>query len=390
MSQKQFDEISRLLLAYSAGDYTLKGTVSDEVNELDMIISGINMLGEELESTNVSRDFFLSIFNTVTDLVFVINKNGIILDANDAVTTLLGYEKEEVIKKHFESFLAASSLSLIDDIKSNLKGEKETHVVEANLVNKKGNEIIGLFTNTKLHDRFDKFNGYLLAVKDITRQKKNESLILQAIISTQQAEQRRVADDLHDSLGQELSMAKLMVTNLSRFNNDNKDFMDLLETCQEIVDNAIEHLREICFDLMPNVLIRGGLPSAISDLVNKLNNQKKIKAEFALTDNFPRMISDLEIVVYRIVQEFINNMIKHSTATKLFVNLYEQNDQTIRIELKENGQGFDIKKLEQLKENRGYSNIKSNINAFDGKYTLESSANGTELIIEFPKTYIDE
>ena len=65
MSRQQFEEISNLLLAYSAGDYHVKGNISENVDELDMIISGINMLGEELLPTNVSRDFFSGIFNSL-------------------------------------------------------------------------------------------------------------------------------------------------------------------------------------------------------------------------------------------------------------------------------------------------------------------------------------
>ena len=84
-------------------------------------------------------------------------------------------------------------------------------------------------------------------------------------------------------------------------------------------------------------------------------------------------------------------MIKHSSATKLFVNLYELSQDKFAVELEENGQGFDIGKLSKPRENRGYSNMMSNIKAFGGEYNLESEKNvGTKLSVKFPKLYEQE
>lgn len=386
MSTNQYDEISRLLLAYSAGEYDYKGSVSNDVNDLDMIISGINMLGEELLSTNVSRDFFLSIFNTVADLVFVVDKEGAIVDVNRAVEELLGQSQKKLKSQSIELYFDSPSTFM--RIKDHLGKEENIYSFESNLVEAKRRLIIGSFTATKLFDRAGEFNGYLIAVRDITEQKLHEQQIMQTIFSTQQKEQKRVADDLHDSLGQELSMTKLMLTNLQKFGKENPEFMELLTMCQEMLDGSIAHLREVCFDLMPNVLIQGGLSRALEDLVERLDALDKIQVELNIDDDFPRLSIDLEIVVYRMVQEFINNMIKHSSATKLFVNLYELSAEKFAIELEENGQGFDTAKLSKPRENRGYSNMVSNIKAFGGEYNLESKANvGTKLSVKFPKLY---
>ena len=389
MSLNQYDEISRLLLAYSAGEYDYKGSVSSDVNDLDMIISGINMLGEELQSANVSRDFFLSIFNTVADLVFVVDKEGVIMDVNKAVEHLLGKPKKLLVSKSIESYL--TSKAIFSKIKKVLVEENDVYSFESDILQNRKRLLIGSFTATKLFKRSGEFNGYLIAVRNITEQKQHEQQILQTIFSTQQKEQKRVADDLHDSLGQELSMTKLMLTNLQKFGKENAEFTELLTMCQEMLDGSIAHLREICFDLMPNVLIQGGLPAALKDLVDRLDALDDIGVELNIDDDFPRLSVDMEIVVYRMVQEFINNMIKHSSATKLFVNLYELSQDKFAVELEENGQGFDIGKLSKPRENRGYSNMMSNIKAFGGEYNLESEKNvGTKLSVKFPKLYEQE
>lgn len=391
MEKSQIDEISDLLLSYSAGEYHVKGEISENFDDIDMIISGINMLGEELRSTNVSKEYFSSIFNTVTDLVMIVDESGSLIDVNLAVINLLGFTEEELLNYSILNLLADSKSSLFKRIKRNLKRSVENnYVIESELITKSKKIVFGLFTCSNIFDRNGKFNGYLISVKDITAQKENEKLILKTIISTQGAEQRRVADDLHDSLGQELSMAQLMLSNFSRFEVADKEYYNLLELCNEILENSIKHLREICFDLMPNVLVKGGLEKAIETLVGKLESADKIEIDFVNTENFPRLFSELEIVIYRIIQEFINNMFKHSTANKLNIHLIEH-DNKVEITLSENGQGFNMAKLDNVGDNRGISNIRTKVLAYNGEYKLNSEpGKGTELWVEFPKKEKDE
>ncbi|MFT5821357.1 MAG: PAS domain S-box-containing protein [Crocinitomix sp.] len=390
MEKSQIDEISDLLLSYSAGEYHVKGEISENFDDIDMIISGINMLGEELRSTNVSKEYFSSIFNAVTDLVLVADENGDLIDINQAVVKSLGYGEGELLKKSFLNLLADSKSTLFKKIKKNLKDERNNYIVESELLTKNKKIVFGLFSCSKIFDRNGEFKGYLISVKDITAQKENEKLILKTIISTQGAEQTRVADDLHDSLGQELSMAQLMLSNFSRFEVADKEYYNLLELCNEILENSITHLREICFDLMPNVLVKGGLEQAIETLVGKMESADKIEIDFVSTENFPRLFSELEIVIYRIVQEFINNMIKHSNADKLNIHLIEHDD-TVEITLSENGQGFNMAKLDNVGDNRGISNIRTKVLAYNGEYKLKSEpGKGTDFWVEFPKKEKDE
>ncbi len=385
MHKTQIDEISNLLLSYSAGDYHVKGNISEDYDEIDMIISGINMLGEELRSTNVSKEYFSRIFNAVTDLVLVVDVNGQILDANKAVSDVLQYSPKRLLKGNLLELFAKPNSSIFGQIKKELEKSQTNFIIESELKKANHEIVYGVFSCSKLYNRTELFDGYLISIKDITAQKENEKLILKTIIATQGAEQRRVADDLHDSLGQELSMAQLMLSNFGRFVVEDKEFYNLLELCNEILNTSITHLREICFDLMPNVLIKGGVELALEELVARFQISDKIEVNFVCTENFPRLLSELEIVIYRIVQEFINNMIKHSSADKLNIYLIEHENQ-VEVTMSENGQGFDLSKLDNVRENRGLSNIKTKVNAYNGEYTLKSiPGKGTELWVKFPK-----
>lgn len=387
MRKSQIDEISNLLLSYSAGEYHVKGAISDETDEIDMIILGINMLGEELVSSNVSMEYFSGIFNAVTDLIFVLDGNGIIQNANQAVIGLLNFEEGELLGNELKVVFTLDNQHVFDDVIDGLTGSDQ-FTFESQLLSADGKIVFGMLSCSCIINRFGDFKGYLISIKDITKQKENEKLILKTIINTQEAEQTRVADDLHDSLGQELSMAQLMISNFRRFNVNDQEFYNLVELCSEILNGSIKRLREICFDLMPNVLVKGGVELAIDTLVKKLETLNDISIEFVCSEKFPRLAAELETVIYRIIQEFINNMIKHSTATQLKIHLVER-DNTIKFNLIENGQGFNSKILDTISESRGLSNIKTKILAFNGEYKLKTViGKGTELWIVFPKKTI--
>jgi PAS domain S-box-containing protein len=387
MSKSQLDEISSLLIEYSAGNYEYKGPISEDVDEYDMIISGINMLGEELLSTNVSKDYFSSIFNAVTDLVIILDKDGCLLDCNEAVIASLDQTREELTAVKIDELIIGKS-SVFSDISKTLDTSIKSVLIEESLIGKDQKGIHGQFTCSKIIDRFDDFKGYLLSIKDVTEQKENEANILKAIFTAEQSEQKRVADDLHDSLGQELSMTKLMISNLKRQcdTGDNQKSLELISTCTEILDNSIKHLREICFNMMPGVLTRGGLNMAISELLKKLSAQENFDTEFEKNPHIERLDADLEIVMYRIAQEFVNNMIKHADASLLRVELgFHEDENKVSLLLADNGKGFDIKALNNIGENRGYQNLKTKVKAFKGELQIKSEkGKGTTTFVKFP------
>ncbi|MEZ4922911.1 MAG: histidine kinase [Crocinitomicaceae bacterium] len=294
MSQKQIDIISELLLQYSAGNYSYQGDISDHVNEFDMIISGINMLGEELEASNVSIEYFSSIFNSVTDLVLITDETGMLLDMNLSAEQSLDLLRSQLHKIHFDTLLKDSGI--FDNITQELSLNQKIISIEA-ILSGKEQEIYGQIFCTKILDRKKNFNGYLISIKDITQEKENEKIILKTIFTAQQNEQKRVADNLHDSLGQELSMTKLMISNLRNYAGQDEKCLDLISTCEEMLDTSIQNLRTICYNLMPSVLIRGGLTNAMSDMVDKLEKQDQFEVNFRCDPKLDRMNSDLEIVI---------------------------------------------------------------------------------------------
>ena len=385
MLKSQEEELSNLLIEYAAGNYTVKGKLSEKQDEVDMIIQGINMLGEELMATNVSKDYFLSIYNAVTDLIIILDNNQNISDINSSVCSLFNIELNEVIGKSIYHIIGdkKSTFSKFERIKDS---SINSYTFEAE-IDYNNIKIIGLLTSSKIIDRVNKKQGFLIKIKDITQAKKTEQRIIQTIVRTEQNEQKRMADDLHDSLAQEVAMAKLMVTNLEVYGEKNdQNFNKLIQTSKHILDEAITHIREICYNLMPSVLIKGNIEIALSEFVKKLNSQNIIRFHYKSEGNFDNLNSEIEIVIFRIVQEFINNSIKHSKAKNVTIVTKINGDNNFFIELKDDGVGFNLKKLKPNTDGRGINNLKTKVNAFQGEYSLTSKENeGTRLKITFPK-----
>lgn len=385
MLKSQEEELSNLLIEYAAGNYTVKGKLSEKQDEVDMIIQGINMLGEELMATNVSKDYFLSIYNAVTDLIIILDNNQNISDINSSVCSLFNIELNEVIGKSIYHIIGdkKSTFSKFERIKDS---SINSYTFEAE-IDYNNIKIIGLLTSSKIIDRVNNKQGFLIKIKDITQAKKTEQRIIQTIVRTEQNEQKRMADDLHDSLAQEVAMAKLMVTNLEVYGEKNdQNFNKLIQTSKHILDEAITHIREICYNLMPSVLIKGNIEIALSEFVKKLNSQNIIRFHYKSEGNFDNLNSEIEIVIFRIVQEFINNSIKHSKAKNVTIVTKINGDNNFFIELKDDGVGFNIKKLRPNTDGRGINNLKTKVNAFEGEYSLTSKENeGTKLKITFPK-----
>ena len=162
MLKSQEEELSNLLIEYAAGNYTVKGKLSEKQDEVDMIIQGINMLGEELMATNVSKDYFFSIYNAVTDLIIILDNNQNISDINSSVCSLFNIELNEVIGKSIYHIIGdkKSTFSKFERIKDS---SINSYTFEAE-IDYNNIKIIGLLTSSKIIDRVNNKQGFLIKI----------------------------------------------------------------------------------------------------------------------------------------------------------------------------------------------------------------------------------
>ena len=195
----------------------------------------------------------------------------------------------------------------------------------------------------------------------------SERRILNTVLRTEEKERQRFSKDLHDGLGPLLSSAKMSVSalNSADMSEQNKE---IIRNVNYVVDEAIRSLREISANLSPHVLNDFGLSRAISNFINKLpRGEMRIVFETNLKNE--RFDTDIEVILYRVVCELINNSLKHSGAARVDLSLHYQQGQ-IRIRYKDNGCGFDPDKVGQ--KGMGISNIFSRISSLKGEVSIDS------------------
>lgn len=204
-----------------------------------------------------------------------------------------------------------------------------------------------------------------------------QSARMNAIIETEERERKRIAEELHDGLGQLLSTARLNISGVETTLPE-KD-AQLWKNSLTLLDEACSEVRSISHNMMPGALIRSGLIEAVNDLANKISDSGKIQVEFntELEQRFPETV---EIAVYRIVQEILNNMIKHSGADKITIDMNIVGDH-LRLHIADNGRSFDVKTI-RSSEGIGWKNIYSRVEILNGEIDVKSEkGTGTSVFL---------
>ncbi len=378
---ERFNKINRLLSNYSLGKFDKRLAISRRLDEVDAFIAGVNMLGEELKSITISRNYFTNIFNTVSDMVFILDKKGMVENINKAVSEQLEYDLESVKGRAFDDLHPVEKGTFFKDILRELKMETGPVAKESFIFSASGKRIPVQLTAAYLLDEGGNKKAILLSAKDMTLQLKTENLIIRAIIDTQEKERRRLALDLHDSLGQQLSAIKFFISSLGETLN-NRVEKEILEKSSDALSGILTDMRDICFNLMPNTLEEFGLLDAVQELCNKTRYGKKIEFEIFHLEELPRMLKKLEIDIYRVIQEFINNSMKHSDASKISI-IFKYDERNIQIILSDNGQGFDHSA--RSSKGMGLQNVQSRVKSHKGEIQIRSErGKGTRYTVVIP------
>ncbi len=210
---------------------------------------------------------------------------------------------------------------------------------------------------------------------------KQEQERLRAMIITQEEERKHIAGELHDGLGQMLSAARLNIESIAA--NGNDQLKPSLINTLSMIDDSCNELRNISHQMMPALLINRGLAPAVQEIADKINKSGKIAVTVDAEDYQVKSTSIIEINLYRIIQEWLNNILKHSNATSISIQLSSSvNEITLMIE--DNGHSFDTSLLSKGNGN-GWYNINSRLDLMKGEIEIDSKPNlGTVFTVYIP------
>jgi signal transduction histidine kinase len=196
------------------------------------------------------------------------------------------------------------------------------------------------------------------------------------LIQAQETERQRISKELHDSVGQNILFIKSQI---------HKHFADSNPSLSQSVDNALEEVRSISKDLYPNQLDQYGLISAIDDLCEKIKESTTIFVSSDVQLPEVNLSKETQINCFRIVQECVNNSIKHAKATAIRITGELAGGNFVLI-VQDNGVGFEIERV-QAKVHRSFGllNLQERIRLLKGKFDLESApGRGTKSIFTIP------
>ena len=231
------------------------------------------------------------------------------------------------------------------------------------------------------------YNSYRLKQKNKYQQALNrqQNELFNAIVTTQDQERKRIAQDIHDSLGSVLSAAKLKLSSLEESKKIlSSDQLEKYQASLDLLDEASTELRNISHNIMPATLSKLGLEAALQNLIDKIGAHSKMQIHFSAHGFGGRVEEKTEMSIYRIILELLNNIVKHAAAEKVSIQLIKY-PAYINLMVEDNGRGFDFNKALEEKKGIGLGNILSRVEYMNGSIDIDSSpGKGTTVIIEIP------
>lgn len=230
---------------------------------------------------------------------------------------------------------------------------------------------------------FRKKNQHRRAVQELKEQQQNQ--LIEAAVRSEETERHRIAETLHDEIGAILSSAKLHLLGIKSNSLDEKD-KNLHDKGGNLLNSAIKKVRGISHNLHSNILKEFGFNEAVRHFLKEVAGSTMLEVDTRLDDNFPAETTDNTISLYRMVQELVNNIIKHSGAHKLEISSIMQQGR-LDVTLFHDGDGLSQKQFEEMvfkKDGLGLKNIKNRATLIKGSVHFEKNNTGCYVHISMP------
>ncbi|NQT25851.1 PAS domain S-box protein [candidate division KSB1 bacterium] len=362
--------------------------VFDDVTEVKL--ADIALLENEIK--------FRSLFENTSSMIILHDMEGHFLDVNAKALEDWGYTKDEFLKMQITDM--DPDFLKRDDPKIFWKQlDKKANVrFESNILRKDGSfcPVEIMLSKFLLHEQ-----KVIMAVcRDIEERKMAEKALEQhrkelqrlstQLIRTQEEERKRLSRELHDEMGQSLTSIKL---NLTSIKNELKGKLSRpvsvhLQETDQLAEGLLEQMHDISLNLRPNMLDDLGLEPALKWLVNHNRKQWGIKIKLQFKGLQQRLNPDIETAIYRIVQESLNNIVKHARAKEVILHIRMFKSGKLRLTISDDGRGFDMKKVHQRDPSSrgiGILGMQERTSNLGGTITIQSEPKkGTSIQVELP------
>jgi len=389
-----------------------------------MLSAVIIALGESSRRASATQSKLAAIVGSSDDAIISKDLNGIMTSWNDGAQRLFGWTALEAVGRPVTILIPPDLLHEETEILRRLRAGERIEHYETVRVSKSGKKMEVSLTVSPIRDVTGRVVGASKIARDISERvrteaqlkaahgeleqrvrertaelrEKNNELVNQAVLvqelsarllRLQDEERRRIARELHDSVGQALA---IMGMNLADVEKEKGKLSETAGKCVEASANLLQQvsqeIRTISHLLHPPLLDEVGLVSALKWYIDGFSERSKIEVSLDMPENFERLTNDLEISVFRIVQECLTNIHRHSESTKaaIRVALVEGH---IRLEVRDEGKGIPPEKQDSLNSSGavgvGFRGMRERVRQLGGTLEIRSSAAGTIVLATFPR-----
>jgi len=341
-------------------------TRTKELQELNLHLQAfIEELFQKTRALKESEERFMLLAELTFEGI-LIHKNGIIMDLNKSLEKMSGYAREELVGKNLFDFIASEKSKKLIESKLNLK---YTAPYEIELQRNDGTIIPVEIEAVQIVSNLDNFK--VAALRDLTERKESEKKILNAVIEAEEKERERFSRELHDGIGPLLSTLKMYFQWLCD-TQDPEKIATILKNGQENLEEAISAVGEISNNISPRTLNSFGLKAALRTFLGRIKHLEKVQME--LDCNFSERIDqNIEVTVYRIITELINNTLKYADASQIKILIHlDWETEKLFVNYTDNGKGFDFEKILTSNRGLGLVNIQQRIKILGGRLDFKT------------------
>ncbi|HEV7683955.1 MAG TPA: PAS domain S-box protein [Pyrinomonadaceae bacterium] len=357
------------------------------VGELEELITERNRAGAALRE---SEERYRELFENAKDAIYVHDLKGTYTSINRAAELLSGYARAEIIGRNFADFIAPEHLAEVrENLYTKLATKGET-TYEVAVIRKGGQTVPVEISSRAIYE-----NGVMVGVQgtvcDITERKRAQEalqMFSRQLIETQEQERQRIALELHDQIGQVLTVVKMNLTSVQRA-CPAPEASPYIKDNMDLVDEALRLVRDLSIDLRPLLLDDLGLVAALRWYLDRYAARTGVESDFhfELPQNADRFSRDIETACFRIVQEALTNIGRHAQAKYVSIQL-TGNNSDLFLRIKDDGIGFDPNLL-RTRATRdatlGLLGMQERARAAGGTIEIDSApSKGTEIRLRFP------
>jgi two-component system sensor histidine kinase UhpB len=343
-----------------------------------------------------SEERYQHLVDNISEGIIIQDKNGIMTSANEKFLAMTGYKREEVIGRPITELLGEGWLRKDEGLKTR-GNEARWKSVELAWRRKDGKRVYTILSQKPLYDVRGRFQGSVAVLTDITDRRdvemelrrSHEELrnLSQHIQSVREKESKRIAGEIHDELGQQLTALKMDLSwlsyRVSYYEKNREKIIEKISMMSDLIDKTIQTVQKISAELRPGLLDDLGLVPAIEWLAQDFQNRTNIICKVHFSCDEIELDPDCSTAVYRISQEALTNVARHAKASRVDIFL-KQKDGTLVLEISDNGRGIRDNEI-YAPTSLGLMGMRERARPFGGELIIIGTPKkGTTLMLSLP------